>query len=244
VASKAAAEGEEVASTAKRQARRVASTATDKGQEVAQTTAEDAKAVAGTAKAQAAEVAQEATARAGDLVEQAKGQVQEQAVSQLQRLAESLSRLGEEALALADGRPDEAPTVTEYVSQAGDKLLGAADSVHEMGDDLGSRGIGGLKDDVERFARSRPGLFLLGAALAGFGVGRAMRSGGENGQSAGNGQTVGGEQAAPPAVTRRRAPSQALPAGQAGPPAVTRRRTPSQPLPVGQVTSRSGDGAG
>ena len=42
---------------------------------------------------------------------------------------------------------------------------------------LEDRGIEGVVDDVARFARRRPGVFLLAAAGAGFVVGRFVRSG-------------------------------------------------------------------
>ena len=42
---------------------------------------------------------------------------------------------------------------------------------------LEDRGIEGVVDDVSRFARRRPGVFLLAAAGAGFVVGRFVRSG-------------------------------------------------------------------
>lgn len=221
VASRASTEAGEVATTTKRQAKRVASTATERGRAVAQTTAEDAKTVVSTARDQAAQVAQEASTQAGELVDQARSQLQDQLAAQLQRLAENLDYLGGEAVALTEGRPDEAPALGDYVAQAADALYRAADAVHAMGDDIQSQGLQAVVEDVQRFARRRPGLFLLGAALAGFSVGRAVRAGKAEGDD-----IAGGDG---PASTRARRPpdgartSRALPAG--GGPARSRTTT-------------------
>jgi len=38
-----------------------------------------------------------------------------------------------------------------------------------------NRGMEGLVDDLQRFARRRPGVFLFATAVAGFAAGRAVR---------------------------------------------------------------------
>jgi hypothetical protein len=40
---------------------------------------------------------------------------------------------------------------------------------------MDQRGVEGVLDDVRSFARRRPGVFLLGAGIAGFAVGRLVR---------------------------------------------------------------------
>lgn len=165
-----------MASTAKRQAKRVASTAAQRGQEVVQATAGGAKSVVGTVKAAGAEVVEQGSTEARSLVEDARSQLQSQAATQLQRLAERLGDLGEETMALTDGRSEEAATLRPYMTQAADALLGAADIVYAMADEVEVGGFGGVLEEVERFGRRRPGVFLLGAAVAGFGVGRVVRA--------------------------------------------------------------------
>jgi hypothetical protein len=80
--------------------------------------------------------------------------------------------------ALVEGRRDEAGAAGDYARQAGDK-------VNQLAGRLEQGGFDGLVDDVRRFARQRPGLFLVGAAAAGFAAGRMIRAsrGGDDGES-------------------------------------------------------------
>jgi hypothetical protein len=197
VASTAKERGREVASTATDRSREVATTAADRGREVASTAVDRSRQVATTAKERAGEVVEEVTEQGRNLVEETRANVEEQVQVQTTRLAESLSRLAQEAEALAGGRPDAAPTVTEYVSQAGAKLNDAAEALYGVADDVASRGIGAVAEDLGQFARRRPGAFLVGAALLGFGVGRVVR-----GSSDGAGEQAEG---APSPAPRRRA---------------------------------------
>jgi hypothetical protein len=57
-----------------------------------------------------------------------------------------------------------------YAEQAAEWLDTSASYIED-------RGIEGLAADVVDFARRRPGVFLAGAAVVGFGVGRLVRSG-------------------------------------------------------------------
>jgi hypothetical protein len=67
----------------------------------------------------------------------------------------------------------------------------AAVRVGDMAQRLETRGYDGVVQDVSAFARRRPGVFLAGAGLLGFAVGRIIRSGGasssSNGSSTGSG---------------------------------------------------------
>lgn len=184
VASAAQDQAQQVASAAKDQAQQVASTVKDEGQAVVRSAAQQATEVVGTAREQAAQVAGEASAQARGVLEETRTRLEEQAVTGTSRLAENLQRLGEEALALSEGRADDAVFVGEYVRRAGERLLEAADRVHGVADDVDSRGLEGVLEDVQHFARRRPGLFLLGTAVAGFAVGRAVRSARADGAAA------------------------------------------------------------
>lgn len=176
VASTAVDQSQQVASTAKQESQRVASTAKAQGQQVLRSTADHASQVATTAKEQAAEVSTQVSDQVGNLLEETKAHIEEQAATGASRLGEQLQRLGEEALALSDGRPAEAPTVQRYVKRAADTLLDAADRAYGLSDDVQTRGVGGVLSDVQAFARRRPGAFLLGAAAVGVVAGRAVRA--------------------------------------------------------------------
>jgi hypothetical protein len=143
----------------------VAGAATREGREVRDTASEQVERVRGEVVDQALSVAADAQA-----------QVESQVHDQARLLADGLARLGEEARALSKGRPEEAETLVPYVSNAADALYDAADRVYSLAADIDERGLGGVLQDVQAFARRRPGAFLVGAAVAGFGLGRAVRA--------------------------------------------------------------------
>lgn len=176
--------GETAAATARQQSQEMKSTAKEHGQQVASAAGEQAREVAGTAREQAAQITQEVTIHGRGLYDETRQQVQEQAETQTQALAEALHRWGDEAQALVDGRPEDAGTMGEYAQQWADKL-------HDVGSTIEMRGVDGLLEEVQDLARRRPGAFLLGAALIGFGGGRLIRSasGGGNGSAPSSGGT-------------------------------------------------------
>lgn len=170
VASEAVDEAQDVASEAADQAQEVASTAAEEGRRVARAAGRDAREVTDTAREQVGEVTSEAMEQGRGLLEEARDQLQEQADTQVERLAETLRRLGGEAAALADGSPGRAGAMPAYVRDVANRLEGLADEID-------SRGVQGVLEELQRFARRRPGAFLVGAAIAGFGVGRLVRAG-------------------------------------------------------------------
>jgi ElaB/YqjD/DUF883 family membrane-anchored ribosome-binding protein len=137
--------------------------------EVAHRANEQAGQVRDSVKEQTAQVADEVKMQGREVLERTKDQVCRQGEAQVQQVAGSLRKLSEQAQALADGRAEEAGPVLDYVRQASDRLEGMASRVED-------RGAQGLLEDLEDFGRRRPGAFLAGAALAGFVVGRAVRS--------------------------------------------------------------------
>jgi uncharacterized protein YjbJ (UPF0337 family) len=147
-----------------------AGTTAEKGQEVADRATAEASQVTETAKDQARQVKDEVTTQARGLVDQAKTELRDQAGSQADHAAQAIRRVGDQATALADGRVDEAGAVADYVRQAGQR-------VGQVADHLDERGVEGVLNDVQDFARRRPGAFLLGCAAAGFVTGRLIRGG-------------------------------------------------------------------
>jgi hypothetical protein len=150
-------------------ATQTAATATDKAGEVASAATDSAGQVASTAVEQARQVAGEAKAQVSSLVADARGTVRGQAETQTQQLADALARLGDQARALLEGRPDDAPALTGHARNAADQL-------DQMAGRLRTGGVDGLLHDLRSFARRRPGTFLLGAGLAGFAAGRLVRA--------------------------------------------------------------------
>lgn len=154
---------------ASRNAQDVASTAMQQGQQVGRGAVRQARQVLDTSRQQGAQVAQELSDQARGLLDETKTQLQDQAQTQAQRMAEALRRLGGEAQALAEGRPQDAPTLR-------DSLATTAVKLDEIADDLHSKGAEGLLEDLQTLARSHPGSFLLGAGVAGLTIGRLLRN--------------------------------------------------------------------
>ncbi|HET9444426.1 MAG TPA: hypothetical protein VFO65_13940, partial [Acidimicrobiales bacterium] len=152
-----------------RQSEQVASTAVAEGQGVVRAVSQEAADLAGTARERAAEVTGEVSHQARTVAEEARTSLQEQAQTQAQRLTSSLRELGEGVHALLEGRPDQAGTVADYARQASDRFDAVVDRLED-------KGVEGVVDDLRDFARTRPGAFVLGAAVFGFGVGRLLRN--------------------------------------------------------------------
>jgi len=165
-----------VASKAADEVQAVASTAQEKGQAVVGVAARQARQVGASAKEQADQVRGEVVDQAQTLAEEGRSQLEAQAKTQSRRLADTLSGLGDEVFALAEGRPDDADTLRPYVSDAAAAVYDAADRVYSLATDIDEQGLTAVLDDLQAFARRRPGAFLLGAAVIGFGVGRAVRA--------------------------------------------------------------------
>ncbi|MBT2439448.1 hypothetical protein J7E93_04780 [Streptomyces sp. ISL-36] len=169
----------------------VARTAQDKASEGAGLVGDKAAEVAGTAKEQAANVAGEAKAQARDLVGEVREQLQGQAHSQTRSLAQNVRRLADELREMSEnGKPE---------SSAAGVVRQLADGGRQVADRIEQKGPEGLVGDLQDFARRRPGVFLAGAALAGFAaarVGKGVSAAGSAGS--GTGQGASGQGRVPP----------------------------------------------
>ena len=174
-------EATRVKSTAKAQARQVKGTAVGQSKAVARTADQDVRELAGTVRQQADQVKGELAGQARAMLDETRGQLQSQADVQATRVARALLQVGSQAVALSEGRPEQAGPLVDYAEQAAGWLDDTASYIEE-------RGLEGLASDVVDFARRRPAVFLAGAAVLGFGVGRLIRSGAVS--SDGNGAGV------------------------------------------------------
>ncbi|MDQ4070230.1 MAG: hypothetical protein M3203_12285 [Actinomycetota bacterium] len=172
-----------VKSTAATQARQVKGTATTQTKAVARTANQDVRELAGTVRSQADQVKGELAGQARGMLEETRGQLTSQADMQATRMARAIFQVGSQAVALSEGRPDEAGPLVDYAEQAATWLDSTASYLEE-------RGIEGLALDVADFARRRPGVFLAGAAVLGFGVGRLIRSGAVSGDGNGTAEEL------------------------------------------------------
>lgn len=122
--------------------------------------------VAGTAKDQTRRVAEEATARAREVGGTIRDRVSGEADSLARRTAHGIREWSDELESMAEGRTSPTARVVGEVAARG---RSAADYVED-------HGMRGLVDQVQSFARRRPGLFLAGAAAAGFAVARLAKA--------------------------------------------------------------------
>jgi len=148
---------------------RTAETAKAEMSTVATTAAEGAKEVAGEATVQTKAVLSQAKQQVDGLVTQTREEVRQQAEDRSAQAAGGLRTLSEQVAALADGRPESAGSLPRYLEEVQEHVRGLASRLEHGGPQ-------GIVDDVSRFARRRPGLFLAGAVGAGFVVGRVVRA--------------------------------------------------------------------
>lgn len=144
--------------------------AAEKASEVSKQVSTQAARVGDTAVEQAKRVSQQTTFQAQSLLDQSKQHLREQAGVQTRQLADAVERLGNQVQALVDGEPEQAGALSAQAQTAAVKLETFAEEIR-------ARGLDGAVREVEHFGRRRPGLFLLGAAVLGFGVGRMVRTG-------------------------------------------------------------------
>lgn len=156
----------------------VAGAVQSEGRQLAGSAADEARSVGQTVQQQVSRVGGEAMDQARGLVSSASSTLQDQAETQTHRLADVLRSAGEQARALADGKPDEAGDFDSYIRNIG----GTLGEIAERIDRLGARGS---MQELQDFARRRPGVFLAGAAAAGFMVSRFVRNAADTGSTGG-----------------------------------------------------------
>ena len=135
---------------------------------VAQDAVQGGKQTAETAKQQAGEVAGEAKNQARDLLDQTRQQIASQGSDQQQRAATGLRSMADELSSMINGQGGTGGLASDLARQASERVQSAADW-------LESREPRDLLQEVQRFARQRPGTFLAAAGVLGFIGGRVTR---------------------------------------------------------------------
>jgi len=143
--------------------------ARERASEVASGAQEKAGEVAQQARDEAANVASAAGEKASELAGTARQELRERARSEASNVGERMRSIADELRAMGQTSQEQGGMTAGLVSQLADKVDTGAQRLSE-GD------LDAVLDDVKRFARNRPGAFLLGAAGAGFLVGRILRS--------------------------------------------------------------------
>jgi hypothetical protein len=137
---------------------------------VAASAQEAARTVATEAATEARAVAREVQSQVRDLYATGKDEVAGQAQAKTEQAAQGLRRLSSQVGALAEGRTAEAGPLLDYAREAQDRLTQFAGRLED-------RGPQGVLDDVTRFARRRPLVFIGLCAGAGFVLTRFLRAG-------------------------------------------------------------------
>jgi hypothetical protein len=158
----------DIASETKDQTRGLADHARGAESEIATNARSATSDIAGTAKEQVSAVASTTQNQVRDLTGQAKDQLRTQADEQTRRLAQNLRQMSEQLKEMATNSSSAGPA-RDLAHQAASHGLRTADF-------LESRGPAGVVGEMQRFARRRPGLFLLSAAVAGVAMGRMTRA--------------------------------------------------------------------
>jgi len=144
-----------------------------------QATAQQGKAAVGevaeTAKDQAQVVAGEAKNQARQVVGQLRDRAGEQAREQGKRAAQGIRQWADELNSMSEAAKPDSP-VNGVVRQVADRGRQAADYLEE-------HGLAGVAQEVQTFARRRPGVFLAAAAAAGFLAGRIAKATSSGAQS-------------------------------------------------------------
>lgn len=141
--------------------------ARDKAADLGQSSVEAGQHTVGVAQEQASKVAAEASRQGMNLLRQAQDQLAEQAAQGQQRLADELLSLGDELSSMADGS-GRSGVAADLARQAGGRA-------RDTGQWLSDRRPAQVIDEVQAFARRRPGVFLAMAVGVGLAAGRLTR---------------------------------------------------------------------
>ncbi|MET7436468.1 hypothetical protein ACFYQQ_19655 [Streptomyces sp. NPDC005496] len=196
-------------------------TDTGRVQQATQTSKEEVSQTAGQVKQAASDVTSTAVDQARNVTDEARRQVgsafgdlqdrvRAEADGQVQRLSGTLRQWAQDLTGLADNAPGDSPA-RALVDQA-------AGGGHRAADYLDKSGVDGALQDLQQFARRRPGAFLGGAVAAGLLVGRLAKAGKKASQSGSTGGVRTGQGSTAPQSIEP-PPQMPLPPSQGVPPA-------------------------
>lgn len=148
---------------------RVTGDASAQASKVASTATTAAKDAVGEATTQAKVVAGEAKRQIGSVADQTRHELRRQADDRTRQAAGGLRSLADQVSALTSGRPEQAGRLPSLLEELNWRASSLADRLEQGGPQV-------AMNDVSRFARRRPALFLAIAAGAGFAAGRLARA--------------------------------------------------------------------
>lgn len=177
--------------------------------------------VASTAKEQTRSFAGEARSETGHVINDVQARLREEAEDRAKKASGNLRRWSQDLESMAEH--------AETESSVGDVVRQVAEGGRGTADFLDERGVDGLLDEARDFARRKPMAFLVGAAVAGFALGRILKvspsasdQGGSQGAGGGASPVQNRE---PTSLPRQGRPS----AGETIPPSVASERLDRDP---------------
>ena len=135
---------------------------------VAEDASSHARDVAQSVRSEARSVTRDAREQATDVLQSARSELRAQASEQAKNLSATLEDFGRQLGDMAGGGGDPESQMAQLARSAADTLSQRARSLEEQG-------IDGVLDDVKRFARNRPGAFLVSSLAVGFAIGRLAK---------------------------------------------------------------------
>ena len=162
--------------------RQLAQSEKDQSRDVLQSGANQKAKVPRAPTPRAVERAEQTSTLSGDLLDEVRTRLEQHVAAGAGRVAVSLRLLGEQGVALASGRPQDAPDIGNCVRQTADKVLEAAQLADALADDVASEGIEGFLGHIGGVARRRPGLLVLATAAALFTAARTTPTTGPAGE--------------------------------------------------------------
>lgn len=121
-----------------------------------------------TAKTEVRSVVSDATERAAEVMQTTRSELRSQVADKTKSVASSLDSVARQLTGMAEKADDPDSPVTQLARTA-------AEQIRHQSQRLEQGGVEGLVDDARRFARNRPGAFLLGSVAAGFAFGRLAK---------------------------------------------------------------------
>jgi vacuolar-type H+-ATPase subunit H len=118
---------------------------------------------------EAKQVAEEARHEARNVMHQVRGELDQQAGDAASRVASAIESAASELRAMADRADHPDAAVPGFVRDISERGTALARQIEE-------RGYRGVADELSRFGRNRPGIFLVAAGVTGFAVGRILRN--------------------------------------------------------------------
>lgn len=113
-------------------------------------------------------VVSDATEKAGAILRTSQDELRGQAETKAKDLSATLDTTAQQLRKMADAADDPSAPVAQLARTAAEQL-------QRRGQRLEQAGLEGLVSDARRFARDRPGAFMLSTVAAGFAVGRIAK---------------------------------------------------------------------